>query len=122
MSPHGTRFLEARSSSGGSTSGIRLRKNKLAAPMMALKAKRTLNCQACGPLARQAAASKKQPKLARFTHPASRARYLPRTAAGTSEVIQGSQAQLEMPRERLKAKRKRSSNAKRLVAFKKAYV
>src|SRR5882724_8703767 len=101
--------MEVRSSSGGSTSGIRFKKTKLAAPIIALKPKRAANCHGSGSPARQSAASRKQPKLARFTHPASRARYFPRTGAGTNEVIHGNQAQLEMPRDRLKAKSNRSS-------------
>src|SRR5260221_14412038 len=110
-------MVDARCSAGVSISGILFRKTRLAAPMQALKANRTVNCQGCGLPARHEAPSKKQPKLARLTHPASRARYLPRIGAGTSEVIQGSQAQLEIPRERLKAKSSRRINARRLVGF-----
>ncbi len=61
------------------TSGMRLRKVRLTAPMTALKAKRTANCHGCGSArARQAAAMRKVMKLARFWTAASRARYLPR--------------------------------------------
>src|SRR5204862_197838 len=114
---HGTEMAEDRSSAGVSTSGIRFRKTRLTAPMKALKANKAANCQGCGLPARHEAPSKKQPKLARLTHPASRERYLPRIGAGTSEVIQGSHAQLEIPRERLKAKRSRRISARRLVGF-----
>ena len=99
---------------------MRFKKLRLVAPMTALKAKRTANCHGFGSPARQNAASRKQTKLARLTHPASRAKYLPRTGAGTSELIQGSQAQLEIPRDRLKAKSSSSSSASRLVALRKA--
>src|SRR5437016_4285341 len=92
---------------------MRFRKNRLAAPIEALKANSTANCHGRGSSPRQPAAARKQAKLARFTQPASAARYFPRTAAGTSDVIHGSQAQLEIPRERLKAKSSNSNNASR---------
>ena len=58
-------------------------------------------------------------KLARFWTAASRARYLPRKADGTRAVIHGSQAQLEMPRERLKQNSSISMSARRLSPFRK---
>src|SRR5207247_6174164 len=58
-------------------------------------------------------------KLAKFTQAASRTRYRPRIQAGTSEVIHGSQAQLEMPRERLTAKSNISISARRVAGSRK---
>src|SRR3954470_19716652 len=105
MASQGTREVEVRTSSGTGVSGMRLRKTRLAAPMSALKAKRMENCQACGSVPRQKAAMTKVMALQKFAHAASRTRYWPRNDCGTSAVIQGSQAQLEIPRERLKQKR-----------------
>src|SRR5262245_5912194 len=82
---------------------MRLRKIRLATPIIALNAKSTANCHAAGCSPRQKPDRMKLTKLAKFTQAASRERYRPRIAAGTSEVIHGNQAQLEMPRERLKA-------------------
>src|SRR6266702_3149424 len=97
---------------------MRLRKARLTAPMMALKANRMANCQGrgCGSPVRQAAAIRKVTKLAEFCTPASLTRYLPRRSGGTSAVIQGSQAQLEMPRERLKPNKSISISARRFFA------
>src|SRR5688572_9211582 len=97
-------MLELRASSGGALSGMRLRKERLVAPMMALKRKIRANCHGCGFPPRQTAANRKLRKLAKLIHAASRERYLPRTLGGTSAVIHGSQPALEMPRERLKPK------------------
>src|SRR5258708_7376820 len=102
MASQGTRDLEARTSSGISASGMRLRNIRLTAPVTALKAKRMANCHGRGSPARQAAAIRKVTKLPEFWTAASRARYFPRKPGGTSSVIHGNQAQLEMPRERLK--------------------
>ena len=77
------------------------------------------NCQERGSPARQAAAMRNVMKLARFWTAASRARYLPRNAAGTSAVIHGSQAQLEMPRERLKPNSSINIRASRVSALRK---
>src|SRR5690348_9562471 len=99
---------------------MRLRKLRLTAPMIALHPNNTANCHgrgsgSAGPPApdvrlvfcteatvRQAPARTNVMKLARFCKAWSRERYLPRNPAGTSVVIHGSQAQLEIPRERLK--------------------
>src|SRR5205809_4609789 len=98
---------------------MRLRNTRLAAPMAPLKAKSAANCQARGSTPRQSAATRKLRKLARFTQPASRDRYCPRTAAGTSDEIHGNQAQLEMPRDRLKPKSKASTSASRDISLRK---
>src|ERR1039457_4379960 len=119
ISSQGTRPLEARVSSGISASGMRLRKVRLTAPIVALKANRMANCQLRGWPARQAAAMRKVMKLARFWTAASRARYLPRNEVGTSAVIHGSQAQLEMPRERLKPNGSINIRARRVSGFRK---
>src|SRR5229473_4778142 len=113
MSSQGTGALEARISSGISASGIRLRKDRLTAPVSALNANRTANRHGGGSPARQVAAMRNVVKLPRFWTPASRPRYLPRRAGGTRAVIHGSQAQLEMPRDKLKQKRSTSINARR---------
>src|SRR6266852_1096440 len=119
ISSHGTPPPEAGAGSGAVTSGMRLRKNRLATPMRALKQKSTEYCQGRGCWPRHVAASIKLTQLARLTHAASRARYFPRTAAGTSNWIQGSQPALEIPRERLKPNNSRSISARRVVEFKK---
>src|SRR5512140_1812702 len=108
--------------------------------MSALNANRLANCQGRGlaetaarlpwPLAargapppglndpaRQAAAIRKVKKLARFCTAWSRAKYFPRKPGGTSAVIHGSQAQLEIPRERLKKNNSISISANRLSAL-----
>ena len=56
-------------------------------------------------------------KLARFWTAWSRPRYLPRNGPGTSAVIHGSHAQLEMPRDRLKQNSSISISASRLSAL-----
>src|SRR5262249_34962241 len=99
-----------------------LRKVRLTAPMTALKANRMANCHGRGSPARQAAATRKVRKLAKFWTPASRARDLPRRAGGTRAGIQGSQAQLEMPRDRLKQKSSINISASRFLASKKTPV
>src|SRR5205809_1133023 len=101
MASHGTRFFELQISSAMATSGMRLRNERLTAPMAALKPNKRANCHGRVVPARQAAETKKVTKLPELCTPASRARYLPRKAGGTSTVIQGSQALLEMPRETL---------------------
>ena len=92
------------------------------AMMIALKANRLANCHGRGSPARQAPASRKVMKLARFWTAASRARYLPRNGAGTSAVIHGSHAQLEMPRDRLKQNSSISISARQLSGFRKMLV
>ena len=109
-------LLLRRDSTGGSTSGMRLRKTRLRPPIAALRMKSAANCHAAGCSPSVNAASTMTRKLARFTHAASRVRYLPRTFSGTSAVIHGSHAQLEMPRERLNAKSSSSTSASRAVA------
>src|SRR5262249_29123264 len=66
ISSHGTAPFAARTSSGISASGMRLRKLRLIAPVTALKANKIANCQGCGSPARHAAATRKVTKLARF--------------------------------------------------------
>src|SRR5262245_56653793 len=101
----GTRPFEARASSGISASGMRFKNERLIAPITALKANSSANCQGPGSPARQAADTRKVTKLHEFCVAASIERYFPRKEAGTRIVIQGSQAQLEMPRDRLKQNR-----------------
>src|SRR5687767_10849688 len=98
---------------------MRLRKMRLIDPIAALKANRTANCHGAGVCPRHRAERIKLMKLARLTQAASRERYFPRTPSGTREAIQGSQAQLEMPRERLKAKSSMIIRARRFEASKK---
>jgi len=98
---------------------MRFRKPRLTTPMVALNANNTANCQGRSVWPRQSAESRKDTKLATFTKAASRARYLPRTASGTSEEIHGSQAALEMPRERLKPKSSVSMRTRRVLASRK---
>src|SRR4030095_3529413 len=93
---------------------MRLRKMRLATPIIALNAKSTANCHAAGCAPRQKPERMKLTKLAKFTQAASRERYRPRREAGTSEVIQGSQAQLEMPRDRLNANSSVNISARRV--------
>src|SRR5262245_3071619 len=101
MAPQGTGVLDVRISSGRGASGIRFKKMRLTAPIAAEKPKRRANCQPFGRSHRQTAASRKLTKLARFTNAASRERNLPRRSGGNRLVSQGSQAQLEMPRDKL---------------------
>src|SRR6266542_437099 len=115
-------FLSGCFSCDVGTSGMRFRKTRLTAPMMALKVKSTANCRGRVCPARHAAEIKKVTKLATFCTAASRTRYFPRNAAGTSTVIQGSHAQLEMPRDRLKQNNSARSKASRLAAVRNAPV
>src|SRR5512133_2243818 len=106
---------------------MRLRKLRLTAPIVALNPKRIANCHGRGASVapvppRQAAAKRNVTKLARFCTAASRARYLPRIEGGTRAVIHGSQAQLEMPLERLKPNSNANNTASRLLAPKNAPV
>src|SRR5688500_1164949 len=112
-------MVELRPSSCDSTSGILFRKTRLIKPMIPLNAKRAANCQAWGVCPRHTADKIKLTKLAKLTQPASRERNFPRMSSGTKEVIQGSQAQLEIPRDRLKAKRNIMIKASRFEASKK---
>src|SRR5690606_26742842 len=96
--------------------GIRFRKIRLTAPARALKAKRTENCHAAGSFPSSSDAKIMVTKLPQFTQAASIVRNFPRTEAGTREDIHGSQAQLDMPRERLKPNRNRRINDNRAVA------
>src|SRR5437868_3177097 len=116
MSSQGTRPFEMRSSSAISASGMRLRKLKLTAPITALKAKIAANCDERGLPARQAAATMNVTKLPEFCTAASRDKYFPRKVTGTNSVIQGSHAQLEMPRDKLKQNNSTSISASRLLA------
>src|SRR6476619_1908742 len=93
---------------------MRFRKVRLMAPMTALNAKINANCHAPGSPARHAAATRNVTKLHEFCVAASMERYFPRKVSGTKIVIHGSQALLEMPRERLKQKSKASMRAKRV--------
>src|ERR1051326_978901 len=102
MDSHGTRFLDDLISSGIAASGIRFRNARLMAPITPLKANRIANWKGLGSPASVTAATKNVMKLPVFCTPASRERYFPRSVAGTSRVIHGSQAQLEIPREMLK--------------------
>jgi hypothetical protein len=111
MARQGTPIFAVISVSGGATSGMRFRNFRLIAPITALKAKMRANCHGREVWPRHAPARRKAAQLATWTHVASRARYLPRTARGTRVVIQGSQAALEMPRERLNPNNNRRSSA-----------
>src|SRR5262245_44117770 len=82
--------------------------------MMALNPNKMAKRHCCGFDPRQAAEKTMVRKLPQFTHAASRVRYLPRTASGTRDVIHGSHAQLEMPRERLKQNRNINMSASRV--------
>src|SRR5687767_2188938 len=92
---------------------MRLRNFRLIAPKMALRAKITENCQARGESPRQKAASIKVAKLPPLTKAASRERKRPRASAGISDVIHGSHAQLEIPRDKLNPKRQSNMSESR---------
>jgi len=112
MSSQGTGVALFRAgSSGGAASGMAFKCFKLTAPMAALNPKTIANCQEAGLEPRHAAANKSAATLAAFTQTASRAKNLPRKDSGTRVVIHGSQAQLEMPRERLNPKSKNNNKA-----------
>src|ERR1019366_1086920 len=120
ISSHGTRVVEVRISSGMAASGMRLRNTRLAAPISPLKANNMLNCQGCGSSPRQNAAMTNVIKLAELAQAASRTRYRPRNDSGTSAVIHGSHAQLEMLLERLKQNNSINSSDSRLIAARKS--
>src|SRR5688572_21901632 len=120
MASHGTGPFEDRTTSSViSASGIRFKKLKLIAPVTALNANKAANCPGPGLPARQAAASKKVKKLARFWTAPSRDKYLPLKFSGTNAVIQGNHAQLEMPRDKLKQNSSMSMRPSRLCGSKK---
>src|SRR4051812_3963512 len=122
MASHGTRVLDPLTDSGMAASGMRLRKLRLIVPIIALKQNKTANCHGLGSPKRQAAAITNVTKLHAFCTAASRARYFPRKLGGTSNVIHGNQAPLEIPRERLKQKSNTIINASRFFASRKLLV
>src|SRR5262245_26230113 len=104
------------------TSGMRFKKLRLIAPIRPLKPKMMANCQFAGCAPKQMAAIIVVTKLPNCTHAASRDTYRPRIVGGTSKVIQGSQALLEMPRERLNAKSNANMSASRETLLRNALV
>ena len=82
----------------------------------ALKANTAVNRQPPGSRPSTPAHSSSATMPAVLMTAASRERYFPRTPSGTSPVIHGSHAQLEMPRDRLKQNSSPMSNASRLPA------
>ena len=79
--------------------------------MTALMKNSSENCHGLGDAPRQSAASASVVKFATLTSVASVARNFPRNDSGIKVVIHGSQAALEMPRERLKQNRSSNSSA-----------
>src|SRR5579871_5755344 len=95
---------------------MRFKKLKLIAPITPLKTNSAENCHACGSSPSVNAATRKVMKLAQFAQAASRNKYFPRNAGGTSPVIHGSHAQLEMPRDRLKQNSSDRTSTSRVFA------
>src|SRR5688500_17566453 len=112
MASQGTGCMDVRISSGTGTSGMRFKKWRLTMPLMPLRKKYAANCHDCGWFPNINAETRNATQLATPMKAWSAARKRPRNWVGTSEEIQGSQAQLEMPRRRLKMKsRKRISES-----------
>src|SRR5262245_11013653 len=95
---------------------MRFRKKRLAAPASALNANSRENCHGRDEPLSRPAETRKATKHPKFIVAASRTKYLPLKSGGTSSVIQGSQAQLEMPRDRLKQNNSAITNASWLLA------
>src|SRR3954451_13193010 len=101
---------------------MRFRNERLMAPITALKANNMENCQAPGSPARHAAEIRNVTKLHEFCVAASIDKYFPRNDAGTRIVIHGSQAQLEMPRDRLKQNSRANIRTRRVCGSRNPYV
>src|SRR5688500_20329919 len=86
-------------------------------PLMPLRKKMAANCHDCGWLPSMRAEIRKAAQLATPMNAWSNARNFPRTGGGTRVEIQGSHAQLEMPRSRLKMKRRKRIKDSFVSAF-----